>query len=728
MKVLTPEIAWHETLPIYSCDLQPFTLASQGVREPFAELSFNDASTTDVVRLRGEMTRTEENNEKRNSLTLGNTWTRLATAGGDSMVRLWRVHLDWRTSGSVTIATFKKPLPKGLLDSNAGLSDNKASSGAPGASTATATVAAGSDPSEVKVSAPVPEGLVFLATLKRHERLVNVVRWSPSGEYLASGGDDQFIIIWHMQPESVGKSTPLLLPGDNGDESRSLENWLPLRSLRRHLEDVYDLCWSPDGTALISGSVDQSVILWHLDLSAEVTSSGICKSVVLRDHKHYVQGVAWDPLGVYVVSLSSDRSCRIYKVATNQCVATLSKVEKCHLFQDDTWKSFFRRPAFSPDGLLLICPAGNLETAPFAGDMSSAVSSTANKSASIASKVDAADSDVTLSSIYARGIELPPNASLLATAPQHAAHIFLRNWSKKPCASLPTGSRPVVAVRFCPQPFRLRITNPKPEVAVSSLFDLPYRWIFCLVLDDGLLFFDTQQVQPFAQVGQIHYQSLNDAAWSSDGRLVTVTSTDGYCSLIRFAVEELGVPYRGPLGVKINTQMANSPVESGSNEDQNFVLSDITGSNPYASQTCESPDKCNNPTESLILNRTDRATEVTPKKDGKWQVRATETLKFEGRRHISFESSIHTPERPHIPLPVTPNTGRYLSAPVLASPTTTTPTTTKSKQMSEKRRVSFITLSKEIEPNTPTAPRVTGEAEKEQGQPKQQSEGTGREG
>ncbi|VDN45811.1 unnamed protein product, partial [Dibothriocephalus latus] len=30
MKVVTPEIAWHETLPIYSCDLQPLASAGSG--------------------------------------------------------------------------------------------------------------------------------------------------------------------------------------------------------------------------------------------------------------------------------------------------------------------------------------------------------------------------------------------------------------------------------------------------------------------------------------------------------------------------------------------------------------------------------------------------------------------------------------------------------------------------------------------------------------------------
>ena len=33
---------------------------------------------------------------------------------------------------------------------------------------------------------------------------------------------------------------------------------------RGHIEDVYDLCWSPDGNNLISGSVDNSAIIWDV--------------------------------------------------------------------------------------------------------------------------------------------------------------------------------------------------------------------------------------------------------------------------------------------------------------------------------------------------------------------------------------------------------------------------------------------------------------------------------
>lgn len=33
---------------------------------------------------------------------------------------------------------------------------------------------------------------------------------------------------------------------------------------------------------------------------------------VLNDHQHFVQGVAWDPAGEFLTSISSDRTCRIY--------------------------------------------------------------------------------------------------------------------------------------------------------------------------------------------------------------------------------------------------------------------------------------------------------------------------------------------------------------------------------------------------------------------------------
>ncbi|KAK4474741.1 hypothetical protein MN116_001866 [Schistosoma mekongi] len=549
MRFLTPEIAWHETLPIYSCDLQNRSNL----------INDNNNSNNNIC-----------NNLKSNRCPLSElnlkdvkdfdpdlNWTRLATAGGDNVVRLWRVQLNWLPGISKTPTKMKQI----EFQSTNGAVSKKDS----GVLITTGTT----QKSDFKQL----EHLTYLASLKRHEKPVNVVRWSPSGDYLASAGDDLFIILWSNQTTITGlitsadNSSNLKDEDDDDNAALNSEIWIPCRSLRRHLEDIYDVCWSPDERALISGSVDHSIIIWHLDLipsssvedigsvgevtasennnnptrlventptpSAVTSQSGI-KTLILRDHKHYVQGVAWDPLGFYVASLSSDRACRVYRAGTKNCLAHISKAGKQRLFQDDSWKSFFRRLTFSPDGLLLICPSGNLEEAAFAGLTTT-----------------------TTTMVSSTNISQPPDNIVLDTipslvAPQHAAHIFVRSNFTRPVVSLPTGSKPVVAVRFCPQPFQLRPVNLNTAQYASnqftSLFNLAYRWLFCLVLEDSVLFYDTQQSVPFAQVSQLHYQALNDASWSKDGHLVVVCSTDGYCSLIHFAHGELGAFYRCTFG------------------------------------------------------------------------------------------------------------------------------------------------------------------------------------
>ncbi|CAL8098195.1 unnamed protein product [Calicophoron daubneyi] len=610
MRLLTPEIAWHETLPIYSCDLQNHTVsllnapsvgsALKPVRNPFADITSETTGSSSDIRCK----------------TVDAGWTRLATAGGDNVVRLWRVRLSSMGScSSLKMAERQRASTTAKKGTNTLVSDG--------------------------VHSNLSEQLTYLASLKRHEKPVNVVRWSPSGEYLASAGDDLFIIIWTNQsPLANLFATSEGLRADYSSHNKSeeddeevtapTERWIPCRNLRRHLEDIYDLSWSPDTKALISGSVDHSIIVWQLDLAPAIqnatdamvnnpnspvkevqksfsavdatgnddmgpngiiapadvpitTASGsnVTKSLIIRDHKHYVQGVTWDPLGFYVASLSSDRACRVYRAGTRNCLAHVSKAGKQRLFQDDSWKSFFRRLAFSPDGLLLICPAGNLEEAAFAGGVpgatplvSQAAISTHNNNGSVLNSDAATPSS---------------SATIPLVAPQHAAHIFLRTNFSRPVVSLPTGPRPVVTVRFCPQRFQLRPFNSMSQAAgktahSDSLFDLPYRWLFCLVLEDGILFYDTQQTTPFAQVSQCHYQALNDATWSEDGHLVVACSTDGYCSLIYFARGELGTPYLDPGSSKSQT----GGDETGQRT-QKECLAAVTEPEPTAPGTAEAP-------------------------------------------------------------------------------------------------------------------------------------------
>ena len=93
-----------------------------------------------------------------------------------------------------------------------------------------------------------------LCDLTRHQRAVNIVRWSPDGSLLASGDDESVIMVWTLR---AGKGDGGLF--DEGQENK--ENWMVHKMIRFHLDDVYDLSWSPCGQFLLSGSVDNSAII-----------------------------------------------------------------------------------------------------------------------------------------------------------------------------------------------------------------------------------------------------------------------------------------------------------------------------------------------------------------------------------------------------------------------------------------------------------------------------------
>ena len=152
--------------------------------------------------------------------------------------------------------------------------------------------------------------LELAADLTRHQRAVNCVRWSPSGEYLASCDDESVIFIWRQKPESEANLFDDVSEGDK-------EVWLTHKILRGHMEDVYDLSWSSDSQFLISGSVDNTAMVWDIEKGKS--------SDIIRDHKGFVQGVAWDPLNKYLATLSTDRFFRIFDVQSKKIVTRTNK-------------------------------------------------------------------------------------------------------------------------------------------------------------------------------------------------------------------------------------------------------------------------------------------------------------------------------------------------------------------------------------------------------------------
>ncbi len=76
-------------------------------------------------------------------------------------------------------------------------------------------------------------------------------------------------------------------------------------SFRGHTDDVMDVSWAPDGTALVSVSIDNKAIVW--DMSERKRGSMV---VQLANHKHFVQGVCWDPAQQGLLTQSADRTCK----------------------------------------------------------------------------------------------------------------------------------------------------------------------------------------------------------------------------------------------------------------------------------------------------------------------------------------------------------------------------------------------------------------------------------
>ena len=107
--------------------------------------------------------------------------------------------------------------------------------------------------------------LECLCDLTRHQKAVNIVRWSPDGKLLASGDDESVIIVWQLKPGDSGCGGGLF-----DDDHENKENWVVYKMIRSHLDDVYDLAWSPCSQFLLSGSVDNSAIITNVHKNQKV--------------------------------------------------------------------------------------------------------------------------------------------------------------------------------------------------------------------------------------------------------------------------------------------------------------------------------------------------------------------------------------------------------------------------------------------------------------------------
>jgi len=208
---------------------------------------------------------------------------------------------------------------------------------------------------------------------------------------------------------------------------------------------------------------------------------------------------------------------------------TVVAQKKHHLFADEsTVESFFRRLAWTVDGAFLITPAsiwqgsGGGVAAP-----SFAVYLFARHHFDRPYKV--------LSGLDKPAVVIRPNP-VLFQLPQDAQDNSKENI---PSQSPPSTTSPH-ATHINPSS---TTTSPLPN---NNNTLLPYRSIFAVLTLDTILIYDTYHTRPLCIARELHYAGLTDCTWSSDGRNLTVCSTDGYISILSFDKGELGEVYIKP--------------------------------------------------------------------------------------------------------------------------------------------------------------------------------------
>lgn len=141
-----------------------------------------------------------------------------------------------------------------------------------------------------------------LHVFEGHKDEVNAVKWDPTGTLLASCSDDKTAKIWNLEKP---------------------ENVIDLNGKHGHTKEIYTLKWSPTGPGtdnpnrpllIGSASFDTTVKLWDV-------SSPASPAMTLHGHTKPIYSIAFSPSGEYLVSGSIDNSLLIWSVKDGELIS-----------------------------------------------------------------------------------------------------------------------------------------------------------------------------------------------------------------------------------------------------------------------------------------------------------------------------------------------------------------------------------------------------------------------
>jgi WD40 repeat protein len=206
-----------------------------------------------------------------------------------------------------------------------------------------------------------------LGTLAGHTSGVSSVAFTPDGRTLASGSDDEAVKLWdvasgrelrtltgyteRVDAVAFNPNGRILASGTNDNRIKLWDaaGGRELRTLEGHTSRISSLAFSPDGRTLASGASDNTAKLWDVASGKELrTLAGHAKKGVFVAYEgipgvveggYEVSSVAFSPKGRTLASAATDRTIKLWDVASGRELRTL----RGHT-------NWVQSVAFSPDG------------------------------------------------------------------------------------------------------------------------------------------------------------------------------------------------------------------------------------------------------------------------------------------------------------------------------------------------------------------------------------------